>query len=102
MKPRRGIIRISYSTEIKLYAEKLRLARETTPCRPSYSSPVQNLFCIYDECSTGGAFDPPTQRTINVHRQRKYWCKVVDILFSSLGLDEAEWLEDIPKGNCSL
>ena len=24
-------------------------------------------------------------------RQRKYWCKVVDNLFSSLGLDTAEW-----------
>ena len=30
--------------------------------------------------------------------QRKYWCKVVDHLFSSLGLDKAEWLEDIRKG----
>ena len=30
-------------------------------------------------------------------RQRKYWCKVVDHLFSSLGLDKAEWLEDIRK-----
>ena len=38
----------------------------------------------------------------NVCTQRKYWCKVVDILFSSLGLDKAEWLEDIPKGSCSL
>ena len=28
-------------------------------------------------------------------RQRKYWCKVVDHL---LGLDKAEWLEDIRKG----
>ena len=35
-------------------------------------------------------------------RQRKYWCKVVDYLFSSLGLDKAEWLEDIRKGSCSL
>ena len=35
-------------------------------------------------------------------RQRKYWCKVVDHLFSSLGLDKAEWLEDIRKGICSL
>ena len=35
-------------------------------------------------------------------RQRKYWCKVVDNLFSSLGLDKAEWLEDIGKGSCSL
>ena len=35
-------------------------------------------------------------------RQRKYWCKVVDHLFSSLGLDKAEWLEDIRKGSCSL
>ena len=34
-------------------------------------------------------------------RQRKYWCKVVDNLFSSLGLDKAEWLEDIRKGSCS-
>ena len=35
-------------------------------------------------------------------RKRKYWCKVVDHLFSSLGLDKAEWLEDIRKGSCSL
>ena len=35
-------------------------------------------------------------------RQRKYWCKFVDHLFSSLGLDKAEWLEDIRKGSCSL
>ena len=35
-------------------------------------------------------------------RQRKHWCKVVDNLFSSLGLDKAEWLEDIRKGSCSL
>ena len=35
-------------------------------------------------------------------RQRKYWCKVVENLFSSLGLDKAEWLEDIRKGSCSL
>ena len=35
-------------------------------------------------------------------RQRNYWCKVVDHLFSSLGLDKAEWLEDIRKGSCSL
>ena len=28
--------------------------------------------------------------------------KVVDNLFSSLGLDKAEWLEDIQKGSCSL
>ena len=35
-------------------------------------------------------------------RQRKYWCKVVDRLFSSLGLDKAEWLEDIRNGSCSL
>ena len=35
-------------------------------------------------------------------RQRKFWCKVVDNLFSSLGLDKAEWLEDIRKGSCSL
>ena len=34
-------------------------------------------------------------------RQRKFWCKVVDNLFSSLGLDKAEWLEDIRKGSCS-
>ena len=32
-------------------------------------------------------------------RQRKYWYKVVNNL---LGLDEAEWLEDISKGSCSL
>ena len=35
-------------------------------------------------------------------RHRTYWCKVVDNLFSSLGLDKAEWLEDIRKGSCSL
>ena len=35
-------------------------------------------------------------------RQRKYWCKVVDNLFSSLGLDKAEWLEDIRKGSCGV
>ena len=35
-------------------------------------------------------------------RQRKFWCKVVDNLFSSLGLDKAQWLEDIRKGSCSL
>ena len=35
-------------------------------------------------------------------RQRKHWCKVVDSLFSSLGLDKAEWLGDIRKGSCSL
>ena len=35
-------------------------------------------------------------------RQRKFWCKVVNHLFSSLGLDKAEWLEDIRKGSCSL
>ena len=35
-------------------------------------------------------------------RQRKYWCKVVDNLFSLLGLDKAECLEDIRKGSCSL
>ena len=34
-------------------------------------------------------------------RQRKRWCKVVDNLFSSLGLDKAERLEDIRKGSCS-
>ena len=33
-------------------------------------------------------------------RQRKFWCKVVDTLFSSLGLDKAEWLENIRKGGC--
>ena len=32
-------------------------------------------------------------------RQRKYWCKVVDNLFSSLG---PEWREDIRKRSCSL
>ena len=35
-------------------------------------------------------------------RQRKFSCKAVDNLFSSLGLDKAEWLEDIRKGSCSL
>ena len=32
-------------------------------------------------------------------RQRKYWSKVIDDLFSSLGL---EWLHDIQNGDCSL
>ena len=36
-------------------------------------------------------------------RQRKSWSRVVDDLFSSLGLvDKAEWVEDIQKGECSL
>ena len=39
---------------------------------------------------------------IRVVPQRKYWCKVVDNLFPSLGLDKAEWLEDIQNGSCSL
>ena len=39
---------------------------------------------------------------VKPRRQRKHWCKVVDNLFSSLGLDKAEWLEDIRKGSCSL
>ena len=34
-------------------------------------------------------------------RRGRHWCKVVDNLFSSLGLDKAEWLEDIRKGSCS-
>ena len=35
-------------------------------------------------------------------RRGRQRCKVVDHLFSSLGLDKAEWLEDIRKGSCSL
>ena len=35
-------------------------------------------------------------------RQRKCWSKVIDDLFSSLGLDKAEWLHDIQNGYCSL
>ena len=35
-------------------------------------------------------------------RQRKSWSRIVDDLFSSLGLDKAEWVEDIQKGECSL
>ena len=35
-------------------------------------------------------------------RRGRQMCKVVDNLFSSLGLDKAEWLEDIRKGSCSL
>ena len=35
-------------------------------------------------------------------RQRKCWSKVIDDLFSSLGLDKAEWLHDIQNGDCSL
>ena len=34
--------------------------------------------------------------------QRKIWSKVIDGLFSSLGLDKVEWIEDIRKGECSL
>ena len=34
-------------------------------------------------------------------RQRKSWSRVVDDLFSSLDLDNAEWVEDIWKGECS-
>ena len=32
-------------------------------------------------------------------RQRKHWCKAVDNLFYSLGLDKAEWLEDIIRAS---
>ena len=35
-------------------------------------------------------------------RRGRHWCKVVDRLFSSLGLDKAGWLEVIRKGSCSL
>ena len=35
-------------------------------------------------------------------RQRKCWCRVVNDLFSTLGLDKAEWLQDIQSGECSL
>ena len=35
-------------------------------------------------------------------RRGRQRCKVVNHLFSSLGLDKAEWLEDIRKGSCSL
>ena len=35
-------------------------------------------------------------------RQRKTWGRVIDDLFVSLGLDKAEWLEDIEKGESSL
>ena len=44
-------------------------------------------------------------RKLFVHvkpRRGRQRCKVVDNLFSSLGLDKAEWLEDIRKGSCSL
>ena len=34
-------------------------------------------------------------------RQRKCWSRIIDDLFSSLGIDKAEWLEDIRKGDCS-
>ena len=35
-------------------------------------------------------------------KQRKTWGKVIDDLFVSLGLDIAEWLEDIQRGESSL
>jgi hypothetical protein len=35
-------------------------------------------------------------------RQRKCWSRVVDDLFSSLGLDKVELLEDTRRGDCSL
>ena len=34
--------------------------------------------------------------------QRKCWSKVVNDLFSTLGLDKAGWLQDIQTGECSL
>ena len=39
-----------------------------------------------------------TQRS----RQRKCWSRVVNDLFSALGLDKAEWLQDIQTGECSV
>ena len=41
---------------------------------------------------------------IKPHRgfQRKSWNRVVDVLFSPLDVDKAEWLEGIQKGECSL
>ena len=49
------------------------------------------------EHSTQGSFLCRSGRNVKPRtgRQRMYWCKVVDNLFSSLGLDKAEWLEDI-------
>ena len=35
-------------------------------------------------------------------RQRKCWSEVIDDLFSSLGLDKAEWLRDIQNEDCSM
>ena len=35
-------------------------------------------------------------------RQRRTWGRVIDDLFVSLGLDKAEWLEDIERGESSL
>ena len=35
-------------------------------------------------------------------RQRKCWSIVIDDLFSSLGLDKAEWLHDIQNGDCTM
>ena len=34
-------------------------------------------------------------------RQKKTWVRVIDDLFVSLGLDKAEWLEDIERGESS-
>ena len=34
-------------------------------------------------------------------RHRKCWNRVVNYLFSTLGLDKAEWLQDIRSGECS-
>ena len=35
-------------------------------------------------------------------KERKTWSRVIDDLFASLGLDKAEWLEDIVRGKSSL
>ena len=50
--------------------------RPPSPCRPSYS---RSKSVLYDECSTGGAFDPPTQRTI-----------ILFIIFTSFCLSEVD------------
>ena len=35
-------------------------------------------------------------------RQRKCWSRVVNDLFSALGHDKADWLQDIQSGGCSV
>ena len=57
------------------------------------------LGCTLLEVTWGWIHYRVVEAKLKCGMQRKFWCKVV---FSSLGLDKAEWLEDIRKGSCSL